>query len=250
VNADGGNNSVVVRRSGQGPELLLVHGGAGPLTTWRGLEPLSARWTLATVYRRGFAPSPTPTSGHQNFEEDAADILALLEHRPHVVAHSYGGIGAMLAVAGATEPARSLTLIEPAVHMVHDAEAEHFKQIGEAFLAGGPDTDPQIMREFLQIAGSPLPDDGPLPDSAFAAARRAHGSRSPYEADLPLQALRRSKTPILVVSGRHYEPIERNMDALAEALDAERTIATGAGHFVTAAAGFSEQLEEFLRRHS
>ena len=77
--------------------------------------PAPGRWTLATVYRRGFAPSPPPRRGHPDFDEDAADIVSLIEHRPHVVAHSYGGVGAMLAAARAPQRVRSLTLIEPPV---------------------------------------------------------------------------------------------------------------------------------------
>lgn len=83
----------------------------------------------------------------------------------------------MLAAARAPQRVRSLTLIEPPVHLVEeDPEAEHFKQIGEAFLAGGADTDPEIMRGFLKIAGSPLPEHGPLPDNMIAAAHRAQGT--------------------------------------------------------------------------
>lgn len=78
---------LTVERVGHGPEVLLIHGGASPPTTWRGLDPLRGRWTLATVYRRGFAPSPPPRRGHSDFDEDAADIVSLIEHRPHVVAH-------------------------------------------------------------------------------------------------------------------------------------------------------------------
>ena len=108
------------------------------------------------------------------------------------------------------------------------------------------ETDLEVMREFLKIAGSPLADDGPLPESVIAAARRARGTRSPYAADLPLQALRDSRIPLLVASGAHYEPIERNMTKLAATLDAQRIIAPGAGHFVTAADGFADRLETFL----
>jgi pimeloyl-ACP methyl ester carboxylesterase len=237
----------VVQRVGHGPEVLLIHGGAGPRPTWRGLDRLATHWTLATVYRRGFPPSPPPTSGYQDFDEDAADILSVLENRPHLVAHSYGGVGAMLAAAHAPQRVRSLTLIEPAVHLVDDdPEAAHFKQIAETFLAGGAQTDPEVIREFLKIVGSPITDDGPLPESAIAAAHRARGTRSPYEADLPLQALRDSRVPLLVASGAHYEPIERNMTKLAAALDAQRIVAPGSGHFVTAADGFADRLATFL----
>ena len=243
----GHGRAIAVTRKGSGPPVLLVHGGASAATTWRGLEPLESCWTLLMVHRRGFEPSPPPTAGRQDFEEDAADLLPLLAERPHVVAHSYGGVGAMLAVATAPERVRSLTLIEPAVHLLAgDAEADRFRRIGEEFLEKGLDTDPSTMREFLRAAGSPLPDSGPLPDDVVAAVRRAQGSRSPYEADLPLQRLRESGMPILVSSSGEVGSFERNMDALAMALGGRRLVAPGAGHFVPRAGGFAERLNDFL----
>jgi pimeloyl-ACP methyl ester carboxylesterase len=53
-------SAIAVIREGTGPEVLLVHGGASPETTWSGLEQLSERWTLIYVYRRGYDPSPPP----------------------------------------------------------------------------------------------------------------------------------------------------------------------------------------------
>jgi pimeloyl-ACP methyl ester carboxylesterase len=197
------------------------------------------------MYRRGCPPSPPPTSGRGDFGDDAADLAPLLAARPHLVAHSYGGVAAMLAAA--EHPVRSLTLIEPAVHLLHgDREAEHLRQIGEAALAQGLRADPSTLREFLRIAGSPIPDDGPLPDEVLAAVRRAHGTRSPYEADLPLERLRDLRIPVLVVSGAHCSPMERTMDALATALGAARLVVPGAGHFVAAAPGFAAELDAFL----
>src|SRR5687768_680569 len=90
-------NAIAVVRDGEGPEILLVHGGASPRATWRALAPLRARWTLALVHRRGYPPSPPPPDGRQDFEVDAADLAPLLAARPHVVAHSYGVLGTLLA---------------------------------------------------------------------------------------------------------------------------------------------------------
>jgi hypothetical protein len=83
--AAGNTATISVIREGKGPEVLLVHGGASPATTWSGLEQLSERWTLMLAYRRGFAPSPAPPGGRQDFELDAADICRLLDNRPHLV---------------------------------------------------------------------------------------------------------------------------------------------------------------------
>lgn len=243
-----GVDSIAVIREGEGPELLLVHGGASASTTWSGLAPLLSRWTLVTVHRRGFPPSPPARDGQQDFEVDAADIKPLLDLRPHVVAHSYGALGVLLAAARRPAQVRSLTLIEPPLfHLLpDDAELRRFQLIGDEVLANGLDADPARLREFLRIAGSPVPVDGPLPENVVHAVRRAHGGRSPGEARPRLNILREAGIPVLVASGDHASFLERAADALATELNAERLVAPGAGHFVAAAPGFRGSLERFL----
>jgi pimeloyl-ACP methyl ester carboxylesterase len=241
-------DEIAVIREGEGPEVLLVHGGASPTTTWSGLESLKGRWTLATAYRRGFPPSPPPTDGRQDFDVDAADIEPLLDRRPHVVAHSYGALGALIAAARRPAQVRSLTLIEPPLFYLvpDDPELARFQRMGDEALAHGLDADPAALREFLRIAGSPVPDSGPLPENVVQAVRRAHGSRSPSEARPALDVLRDAGIPALVASGNHASFLERAADALADELSAKRLVAPGAGHFVAAAQGFAGRLERFL----
>jgi pimeloyl-ACP methyl ester carboxylesterase len=228
--------------------VLLVHGGASPETTWSGLEHLSERWTLMYVYRRGFAPSPEPPNGRQDFELDAADVVELLENRPHLVGHSYGGVVA--AIAAITRPAevRSLTLLEPALFLpIDDPEVSRFARMGEEFLTHGLETEPATLREFLRVAGAPIPDDGPLPEGVARGVRRAQGSRPPSEARPPLELLRDAGISSLVASGGHHPAVERMCDAVTIALGAQRVTVPGAGHFVAAAPGFADQFERFLR---
>jgi pimeloyl-ACP methyl ester carboxylesterase len=239
--------AVTVVREGRGCEVLLVHGGASPATTWSGLEPLSARWRLAVVYRRGFPPSPPPLDGRQDFDVDAADLEPLLAGRPHLVAHSYGACGAAIAATRRPDQVRSLTLLEPALFLPRDdPEVVRFRRVGETVLAHGLDTEPAMLRAFLKAAGAPVPDEGPLPDDVARGVRRALGSRSPAEAAPALEVLRDAGIPALVVSGAHHPAAERMCDAVASALNAERAIAPGAGHFVAAAPGFAQQLHAFL----
>ena len=120
-------------------------------------------------------------------------------------------------------------------------------RLGDAVLAEGLDADPQALREFLRISGAPGIDDGPLPDAVAHGVRRAHGGRLPSEARLDLDRIRTAGVPALVASGGHTPGLERICDGLAEALDAERLIAPGAGHFVAAAPGFAEPFERVLR---
>jgi pimeloyl-ACP methyl ester carboxylesterase len=236
--------AIHVVRTGDGPEVLLVHGGASPTTTWTGLEPLARRWTLAYAYRRGYPPSPP---GRHDFDLDADDLEPLLDSRPHIVAHSYGVLGTLLVAARRPDRVRSLTLIEPPLyHLVpDDADVARLERIGDAVLRDGLDTDPAILREFLRLAGADI-DDGPLPEEVVRGVRRAHGGRLPSEAAPPLEPLRNAGIPVLVASGGHATALERICDALASELDAQRSVAPGAGHFVPAAPGFAEQLDRFL----
>jgi pimeloyl-ACP methyl ester carboxylesterase len=207
---------ISVLSEGSGPEVLLVHGGASPRTTWRGLESLKPRWRLALVHRRGYPPSPSPPGAGQDFDVDAADLAPLLDSRPHVVAHSYGVLGTLIAASRTPERVRSLTLIEPPLFYLvpDDADVAHLEQIGSAVLTHGLDTDAETLREFLRLAGAPDVHEGPLPHEVASGVRRAQGGRLPGEA--------------------------------RPALDALRSISPGAGHFVAAAPGFADRLESFL----
>src|SRR3954453_9397654 len=157
-------DALAVIREGDGPEVLLVHGGASPATTWGALASLRARWTLAFVHRRGYPPSPPPAEGRQDFLLDADDLVPLLDARPHVVAHSYGVLGALIAATRRPAQVRSLTLIEPPLYYLvpGDPEVARLDRMGNAVLTHGLETDAATLREFLRLAGAPDVDDRPL----------------------------------------------------------------------------------------
>ena len=117
-------NGVSVLREGEGSEILLVHGGASPSTTWAPLAPLKGHWTLAFVHRRGYPPSPQPPDGRQDFDVDAADLAPLMDARPHVVAHSYGVLGTVIAATRRPAQVRSLALIEPPLYYLVPGDPE------------------------------------------------------------------------------------------------------------------------------
>jgi pimeloyl-ACP methyl ester carboxylesterase len=241
-------SAIAVIREGEGPEVLLVHGGASPWTTWGAVAHLRARWTLAVVHRRGYPPSPPPPRGRQDFDVDAADLASLFDARPHVVAHSYGVLGTLIAAARMPARVCSLTLIEPPLYRLvpGDVEVARLEHMGNAVLTHGLDTDPATLREFLRLAGAPKVEAGPLPEAVAQGVRRAHGGRLPGEARPALEVLRDAGVPTLVASGDHAAALERICDALATALDAERVVVPGAGHLVAAAPGFADRLEQFL----
>ncbi len=239
---------VAVITAGHGPEILLVHGGASPSTTWGSLAPLTARWTLILMHRRGYPPSPPEQGEGHDFDVDADDIAELLTNRPHLVAHSYGALGALIAAERLPESVRSMTLIEPALHNLvpRDPLVARFEQIGNDVLTHGLETDSATLREFLRIAGATDVTDGPLPDHVARGVRRAHGSRPPGDARIDLAVIRNAEIPTLVASGGHNEAIERICDAASLQLGGERLVLSGAGHFVMRTAGFANRLERFL----
>ncbi|WP_330231115.1 hypothetical protein OHA40_00660 [Nocardia sp. NBC_00508] len=82
------------------------------------------------------------------------------------------------------------------------------------------------------------------------AVRRAWGARLPGQARPNLTVLRAAGIPALVASGGHSPGLERICDLLSDALEAQRLVAPGAGHFVPAAPGFADRLKDFLSSSS
>src|SRR3954453_10925817 len=190
-------NAVAVIREGEGPEVLLVHGGASPETTWGVLAPLRARWTLARAYRRGYPPSPPPPEGRQDFQVDAADMASLLDARPHIVAHSYGVLGTLIAATRAPAQVRSLTLIEPPLFYLvpDDPEVARLERMGNAVLTDGLEADPATLREFLRLAGAPDVDEGPCRHGVARRVRPPRGARLPGAPRPPLELIRDAGIP-------------------------------------------------------
>jgi pimeloyl-ACP methyl ester carboxylesterase len=122
-------------RVGQGPPLLLVHGGTADSSRWAPVIPsLSTRFTLLIPDRRGRGLSKQEADVPYGLEREAEDLLAIVESVPgggtvRVFAHSYGALVAMEAAVrskqiGAMvlyEPpfaAGGASILEPAVRQV------------------------------------------------------------------------------------------------------------------------------------
>jgi pimeloyl-ACP methyl ester carboxylesterase len=89
---------------GNGPDLLLLHGGADNVETWRELAPLlTPRFRVAAYDARGHGRSPTPDEA--SVRQMVDDVFAVADElrleRPLLVGHSMGGINALLAAAEA-----------------------------------------------------------------------------------------------------------------------------------------------------
>jgi pimeloyl-ACP methyl ester carboxylesterase len=235
---------------GDGPPVLLVHGSVtSGEETWSAQRPLSERWKLIVVDRRGYFPNP-PADG-EDFEVDADDVAALLTEPTHLVGHSYGGVVALLAAARRPEMVRSLTVNEPPAFGVcpDDPAASAFVKQLEEFWAHGPDDPAEFLRAFVARVGGGVQLPDPLPPPLVQNARMLRSERSPAEAEIPLAALREAGFPKLVVSGGHSPAFDAVCHTLERELPSERAVVAGAGHSVQRTGDpYNEVLTSFLER--
>ncbi|HET7448962.1 MAG TPA: alpha/beta hydrolase [Gaiellaceae bacterium] len=188
--------------------------------------------------RPGFFPNPP--LARIDFDVDAAWLPGVVAPGDHLVAHSYGGIGALLAAR--LLPLASLTLIEPPAFRVAWDDPAVQAWVGRAGELPRNDTR-TFVDAFLRHVGAPmqLPDE--LPPDLAQGAEAFMRERWPVEAEFELAPL---PYPVLVVTGDHEPAFEAVGDALLRGLDAERTVLPGAGHAVQFAPGFNEALVAFV----
>lgn len=229
---------------GKGGRVVLVHGSlATGADEWPAQRPLVDEGFLLIVPdRRGYGGSP-PTEG-EDFVRDGDDVAALMGDGAHLVGHSYGGLGAMLAAAKRPEATLSLALLEPPVFdMAQQNPAarglvEEVKSLWQTDLP-----DEEWLVRFLAAVGS---DTETLPREALTSAAPlvplVRRSRPAWDADLPVDRLASTRFPKLVVSGGHSEAFDAICDDLAEAIGATRAEVEGAGHEIQAAPPINETL--------
>ena len=238
-----------VETLGSGPRVVLVHGSvANGRATWGPvLEPLAKRFELVVLDRPGFPPHHEPEA--VDFDEHARLVAAVLEPPAHLVGHSYGGVIALLATGLRPEAVRSLAVLEPPALGVGRGQpaVEEFVARSTALWESGPREPETFLREFLDVVGVGQPPGRPSA-GLLQGARTLMLERPPWEAEIPLRALRAAPFPKLVVSSGHAEAFEVVCDVLARRLRAERAVLPGAGHSLPRAPGCAELLADFFDR--
>lgn len=224
-----------VQEWGRGVPAVLVHGS---LTTgeenWEGQRPLaSAGYRLVVPNRRGYGDSPN--AGGEDFLRDGEDIAGLLGDPAHLVGHSYGGLVALVAAHRRPEGVLSLTLIEPPVFGLcseHPAVASLVVEARDLW-AQVELTDRQFLEAFLRLVGE-SPDDVPeeMLDAWTHRIPLVRRSRTPWEAQIPLDRAASSPVPTLVISGDHHPAFNAVCEELTRRLDARSIAIPGAGHEV------------------
>jgi acetyltransferase/esterase len=156
---------------GDGPVLLLIHGGNGDNASFDGIAgPLAEHFTVVTYVRRGFVRSPldAPPDDAARIATDVADAAALIEHHgapAFVFGSSSGAIVALDLVTRHPELVRVTVVHEPPIlELLDNPEewAERFAAIHATYTSAG--LGPALM-QFGEAVGltRPTEDASPAP---------------------------------------------------------------------------------------
>jgi pimeloyl-ACP methyl ester carboxylesterase len=233
---------------GAGESVLLVHGSLldGP-ATWAHQRPLAERWELRVLQRRGFGSSPA-TDG-EDFEHDADDLCEMLGQPAHVVAHSYGAIGALLAATRRPRAVRSLTLVEPTAVTAGMDEPEVARAIGAIgdWWLHAPRDHAKFLADYSRLLGVRVPESADGPAGLREAARYLGHCRPPWTAEVPWEHLSQEGIPTLVISGGHTPALDAVAAAIARRTGGEHAVIASSGHAVQRSArAFNRALEDHL----
>lgn len=233
---------------GTGERVLLVHGSAldGP-ATWAPQRPLSERWALHVVQRRGFGSSPD-TDG-EDFEHDADDLCELLAEPAHLVAHAYGAIGALIAAERRPRAVRTLTLIEPTCVTAAMDEPDIAQAIGAIadWWLHAPADPAEFLAGYSALLGVRVPELNDGPAGLPGAARRLRNTRPPWMAEPAWDRVADARIPTLVVSGGSSPALDAVAAAVARNTGGRSKLIRGAGHAVQRAAdAFNPMLESHM----
>lgn len=252
---------------GEGRPLVLVHGSvfAEPWQPMLANAWLQANHRTVTYRRRGYGGS-SPAEPGRSLRDEAADLVALLDHlgieQANAVGHSLAANIVLQAAIDAPNRFATMTLLEPGMFTVAAAagmdkamagitqvfESGDHRQAMLLFL-GGPN-GAEVMAELE----TQLPDD--------AGERALADAPALFSLDLPagsawvldIDAARSLEQPTLLALGSETSAIYRETNAeIARLLpNVERLDVQGAGHFVhlEQPRQIAESLAAFLDRNA
>jgi pimeloyl-ACP methyl ester carboxylesterase len=248
-------------REGQGPPLLLVHGGASDHMAWFFVAPLLARdFEVYTYDRRGRGESDDTLP--YAVEREVEDVVAMLNAigRPaHLVGHSAGGILALLA-AERVSNLLSLILYEPAFVVEGARERPSYEVFGKIkSLLSEENRDEVIrlvMRETLGLPESKIDamSTGPGWEHLLAVAHAV-----PYDWELWMERLDEERVhtvetrALLLLGSESPGWLQAGTKAVAAALPcAHLQILAGQEHLATMTAPemFAEAVATFALQDS
>lgn len=257
---------------GDGPPVLLLHGGGQTRASWKGTAGMLAErgYKAIALDARGHGDSEWAKEGYRfrYFADDLIEILDQVEGKPALVGASLGGLTSLLAVGTSDKPlASAIVLVDIAPTM----NREGTKEIG-TFMRANPDGFASV--EEAADAVSRYMTDRPRPrdvsglrrnlrerngrlywhwDPAFMQPQGKDGKFDPEEFERQfLNAAKNITIPTLMVRGGRSRIVsEKEVDRLLETIPhCEIAEVKQAGHMVAGDANtsFGDALIPFLER--
>jgi pimeloyl-ACP methyl ester carboxylesterase len=253
-----------VQRSGEGPDVVLIHGVTGDLSIWflcRAMQALGADRRVTSYDLRGHGYSDVPPSGYTSADH-AADLIGLLDvvgvERASLVGHSFGAVIALHAAVLAPDRVESVVLSDPYFpslrHLEDVSRWGHWQDFRQEALEAGVilsdeywydlgrffdqvlhlDCD-QLLR-FRQAVGLPALN------RLLRLGRTTCGDDSKAVAGLTPELIESVTRPVLALYGEH-SPFLTTAQYLVEHLpNCRGALAAGAKHRAP-----EENPDEFLR---
>lgn len=250
---DDGGPRIVGFRAGEGPHVLLLHGGPGMggeyLTELA--EELAAENDVAWYQQRGLSPSAedVPVSVGADVDDARRVLDALGWDKAYVVGHSWGGHLALhvaeawpdrllgvLAVdpLGSIGDGRWPEFDEEIFRRLPESERDRARELDQLAMAGRAD-DAQALESMQLVWPAYFADPEHAPEMPLRmASKRAGEMVKSIQAELPrLEAgLPEIRVPVGFVHGsKSPMPIGASTDAAERIPGAWVEIAEGAGHF-------------------
>src|SRR4051794_38081858 len=170
---------VAVLDAGDGPAVLLVPGYTGTKEDFAPLLPLLAAAGLRAVAMdlpgQYETPGPDDPAAYtpEALSRSMLAVAAQLD-RPHLVGHSYGGVGSPAAVVAARDAVRSLVLMDSGPGAIGGDRRERMAALEPVLAAGGL---PAVYDALETIAaGDPGWSQMPAQQRAFLRTRFVAGS--------------------------------------------------------------------------
>ncbi|MGX7925074.1 alpha/beta fold hydrolase [Tsuneonella sp. HG094] len=215
--------------AGTGPELLIVHGGAGDRTRWTPMfAHLADRFTVCAMDRRAHGQSGDgPAYSLQREAEDVAAVAKARGKRVTVLGHSFGGVVAYEA-AFLTRRIERLILYEPPMQ-VTGHEPILARMDGLLAAGNGDEAMAVFMREIVQISQSEVEAMRKRPQWQAMVA----GAKRSIEQDRALATYRwdarraaKLRRPVLLLLGERTKSADLRgaIEQLSKALPDDRVV--------------------------
>jgi acyl transferase domain-containing protein/acyl carrier protein len=240
---------------GTGEPIVFIHGGViGGVDAWQTQLPLAERWRLVLVSRLNYGRSATSYS--EDYREDGqllAELLREFDGGAHLVAQSYGTLGAIEAALRHPGLVRSLTMVESAASAAARGKpvVDDYERTLRELTTVPPGDAEDFFRALFAVIEPTANYPDPLPESLASYARRVlEGMRWPWDADVEVDvaALRTASFGKLVISGGQRQFFEDISDALADQMAGERLVIPGGHATQNTGSAFNIALEKFLNQ--